>query len=164
MNHERKEAQPSGPCFEHSEQPDELKKLLNDIKFEYEIDGIRKYFPDDKEERLTLNIFLTRNEHTIEFTFGMSINDTAVYQLKPVPIGYPQNKGDTSRDRFNKKRKLFDDLVYSVLASVAWTSEEVRALPFFLLLVDGNCCDEVVIKRCPKCNPKLKRLETWQKS
>lgn len=44
----------------------------------------------------------------------------------------------------------------------AWTPEEVRALSFFRLLVD--CCDEVIIHRCPKCNPKIKRLKTNERN
>ena len=119
MNYnERIEAQPSNTCFEYSEQPNKLKDLLSEIKFEYQIAGIKKYFQDDKEERLTLNIFLTRSKCTIKFTFGMSICDTEIFQLKQKSPGHPINLGESLFAIKQKKKVLFDDIVYSVLSSV----------------------------------------------
>ena len=57
-----------------------------------------------------------------------------------------------------------NDPLKCLTCGLAWTSEEVRALPFFRLVVDHNCCDNVVIKHCPKCNPKFVEVLEWLES
>lgn len=43
----------------------------------FEFDGYRKYFPDDKEKRLTWKFTLTRGTRSLTDTFGGSLQSTA---------------------------------------------------------------------------------------
>lgn len=63
-------------CQEYSENADQLASLINQLVFKVVSTGIRKYFPDDVEERECLNITVGRNDKSINFDFGLSIVDT----------------------------------------------------------------------------------------
>ena len=67
---------PNPTCFSYSDHPKKLKIIIDSCVFQYIDTGIKKYFPEDKEERRTLRISIKRGEKCISFSFGMSLNDT----------------------------------------------------------------------------------------
>ena len=89
-------------ALEYSEDKEKLQELINDIEIYYQIKGYDYYFADDENKRYILNIKVKRNQREINFTFGLSIQDSE-YIL--------------NRD-YLKKKKVFNDLSYSVLCSV----------------------------------------------
>jgi hypothetical protein len=67
---------PNFDCFGHSDNPEKLKIILDSCVFQYIDTGVKKYFPEDKEERRTLRISIKRGEKCISFSFGMSLDET----------------------------------------------------------------------------------------
>lgn len=67
---------PHPACFGYSDNPKKLKIILNSCVFQYIDTGIKKYFPEDKEERRTLRITIKRGKEFISFSFGMSLKET----------------------------------------------------------------------------------------
>lgn len=65
-------------CFEYSENPEKLKELFADKKFDVKIrfEDIDFYFPDDKEKRQIITFQIFTKNGQISHKFGMSINDT----------------------------------------------------------------------------------------
>ena len=62
--------------YSYSEYPEKLKSLLVELKVSIKSMGIKKHFPEDKEERRVLEITLERAGRSISFEFGQSIVDT----------------------------------------------------------------------------------------
>ena len=61
-------------CF--SDSPNALRMVMAEVKIYYRSLGIGRQFEDDTEERERLRIKLTRGSRSIEFDYGMSIEDT----------------------------------------------------------------------------------------
>ena len=97
------------PCLEYSENPEYLRKLMQEITVKVKVDGFGKHFIDDEQNRLILRVFIRRNNTTISFKFGMSLNDTQVFV----------NGFETGVMNEDEESRIFNDLLYSILASVA---------------------------------------------
>lgn len=65
-------------CLKYSEEPEKLKALLSKIKVEVQYKDYNFYFDEDKDKRVILNIYISRGKKEIDFTFGMSINDSDI--------------------------------------------------------------------------------------
>ena len=155
-------------CLEYSEEPEELKKLLSSLDVSIKFDGIKKHFPDDKEERLTGIFKLKRGGNDIEFNFGFSITDTETF-------GTPKN-GEWYRGKFydrfwqkkslrseidKDKKKFMNDLLYSCLACCS--------MDYYVPIDFDEFCGEFghdtdsikaedTWKRCLKQSSKLHRI------
>jgi hypothetical protein len=61
-------------CLNYSDNPEELKVLLNSLDVQIKFTGYRTYFEDDKKERLTGIFKIIRNKGiTIEFNLVAQI-------------------------------------------------------------------------------------------
>jgi hypothetical protein len=96
-------------CVKYSEKPDVLFKIIAQCSFEYEEQGVRKYFPDDKETRMTRLITITRGEKQIEFDFGMSLHDTALLCQSRWPLTTKQ---------VAKIKNIKNGFLYSILCCI----------------------------------------------
>ena len=65
-------------CCEYSEEPEKLRELLKSITITYRFCALRKYWPDDKDFRLVIEVTVKRNEKIIQFEIGLSIADTEI--------------------------------------------------------------------------------------
>jgi hypothetical protein len=65
------------PCLEHSEKPEALRLLLDDLSVGAEFLGLMPYFDDDGERRPVFRVKLRRVSSGAEyvFTYGASIHD-----------------------------------------------------------------------------------------
>jgi hypothetical protein len=113
--------------LEYSEQPEKLQELLQDISVSYDKQGIKKYFPGDKEERMVLTIEIKRGCQEISFSYAMSIRDTAILTFRPPSFD------DGSNYRFEKqyhvkantftikreREKIWNGLLYNILTRCA---------------------------------------------
>jgi hypothetical protein len=95
-------------CFMYSENPEALKKLLSEIVVSVKVVGKTLYFADDKEERLTLQIYIIREKAEISFRFGLSLNDTEAF------FGAPGKPSEIAKKRQEVKNKL----LYSLLSCI----------------------------------------------
>ena len=158
-------------CLEYSEEPEELKKLLSStantdvfldvlIKF----DGIKKHFPDDKEERLTGIFKLKRGGNDIEFNFGFSIADTEIF-IKNQSYKYKGKFYDgamgSDLQKNKDKKEFMNDLLYSCLACCS--------MDYYVPIDFDEFCGEFgydtdsikaedTWKRCLKQSSKLHRI------
>lgn len=141
-------------CLEYSENPDQLKTLLNEIDVLVKFTGIKKYFDDDKEERLTGVFKIVRGSKSIEFDFGFSVNDTEINKLWHVPA-------QLAKQLQKDKQEFFDGLLYSCLSSVS--SEYNCSIDFDDFCSDfGYNNDSIKAKKtweaCLKQSSKLQRI------
>ena len=124
-------------ALKYSEDKEKLQKLISDIEIYYQIKGYDYYFADDENKRYILNIKVKRNQE-INFTFGLSINDSDNLLIKDCrfnsnkvqDILYSRKFNRNNIDLFNENytkfvrkvkkdiEKIFNDLSYSVLCSV----------------------------------------------
>jgi len=156
-------------CLEYSENPDQLKTLLNEIDVLVKFTGIKKYFDDDKEERLTGVFKIVRGSKSIEFDFGFSVNDTEIFTVKP--ITYTSNTkyhnklwhvpAQLAKQLQKDKQEFFDGLLYSCLSSVS--SEYNCSIDFDDFCSDfGYNNDSIKAKKtweaCLKQSSKLQRI------
>lgn len=124
-------------CFPYSENPSALQNLFGNIdsyprslEIEYLNTGIRKHFPEDKEPRQTLSIRITRNRKEIEFTFGMSLNDTETIEAlnKNYSFGNyttyhgkkysPNENQKRSKDIISDFKELKETILYTLLSCI----------------------------------------------
>ena len=158
---------PSSLCYDYSDDEGKLRSLLDELTVSYRVIGVRKYFIDDTDERLVLEIMLERNGHTEYFPFGMSLIDTGIYT--GIYTGdYKATIGNTHLDEsgyqseLNRlKKELFSDLVYTVLTSTS--CDYSVSIDFDEFCSEfGYDNDSVKVKalweRCLKQSAKLKRI------
>jgi len=99
-------------CLKYSENPEALKKLLSEIVVSVKVIGKDFYFDGDKEERLILRVYITREKEEIAFRFGMSVNDTEAFTEA-------EYCGTDHMQKIFKRRKVKDGLLYSLLSCCA---------------------------------------------
>lgn len=162
-------------CLEYSENPNELETLLKSLDVQIKFDGIKKHFPDDKEERLTgiFKIIRGGNEYAlkhktntreIEFNFGFSIADTEIFIKNQ--SGWYRKKYyggvmglDLQKDK--DKKKFMNDLLYSCLACCS--------MDYHVSIDSDEFCNEFgydtdsikakdTWERCLKQSSKLQRI------
>lgn len=105
---------PNDPALKYSENPEALKKLMEEVKVSYKSKGKGLYFDDDKEERETLIVKVTRETRTIQFSFGMSINDTAILYPRNFLMAHAGDRKDKQENE-KEKARIFAGLLYSLL-------------------------------------------------
>jgi len=92
-------------CCEYSKNKIELKKLLSELKIYATFQGYYKYFEDDKDKRNIYEIEITRNDKIINFTFGISIQNTKILN----------NNYKSGKDIKN----IRNDFLYSILSCIS---------------------------------------------
>lgn len=107
-------------CYEYSEDVAKLEKVLTDPSFSFKVkfQGTRKYFPTDKEEREVLEFTLSYKGKVYSDTFGMSIHDTKVKQIKDSINRDEYSFGGSLSKRMNAREewvKIVEGLLYSIL-------------------------------------------------
>ena len=130
-------------CYEYSENVPELRKLLAELKVEVIFTGIKKYFPKDKEERLTGLFRITRDEKQITFPYGFSIKDTELYN-NPHPTKINYTKLSTKRKEFKT------NLLYDCLTSCK--------MDYFVSIDFDEFCDEFGYS-----NDSITDKQTWER-
>lgn len=83
----------------------EAKSFLdaNNIKVSMQYAGFCKHFADDKEERDTYNITLSRNNRSYSFDYGDSINNSMMRKYNTyLDYSYAYNK-DAKNKIYNRK-------------------------------------------------------------
>ena len=140
------------PCLEYSENPEYLQRLMQEITVKVKADGFGKHFIDDEKNRLILRVFIRRNNTTISFKFGMSYVDTQVFVC-----GFETGVMDE-----NKERKIFDDLLYSILASVAGDYYIPEDYTDFIseFGYDDNSDTQKLYRKCVTHEEKLQKIFT----
>lgn len=104
--------------LKYSEHPDKLRELMSSIRVDYISTGVRKFWPDDKDGRLVIDVRIERNGRAINFKFGMSINDT-FYMTTPTAQWWPIKYGrkQLSKAAFlTARQEVKDGILYSLLA------------------------------------------------
>ena len=104
-------------ALEYSENPEALKRLMEKITVHYRREGRKLYFKDDKDEREVLTVTITRGERTIQFNFGMSINDTDTLYSKGKSIDPGTYRESIKYNEAIERAtaKIFSGLLYSLL-------------------------------------------------
>lgn len=105
--------------FEYSENPDQLKELLSELKISATRLGKRDHF-QDSDFRETVEIEIERNERIIHFNFGMSLYDTEwLYAASPDRAMLRRYDSMFKALNVIKKevKKVWSGLLYSVLCS-----------------------------------------------
>lgn len=124
----------------------EAKSFLdaNNIKVSIQYAGFRKHFADDKEERDTYSITLSRNSKSYSFDYGDSISNSMIRKYNTyMDYSYAYNEDVRNKNFYNRKfmtsklspegfkeLKKWPDL-YSVLCCLASDSYEVWTLQDF---------------------------------
>jgi len=122
---------------EYSDNPDKLKAFFGNInlnpkpiEIEYVSTGIRKYFPEDKENRQTILVKITREGKEIEFQYGMSIYDTETIQAVGQDDYYrkwtkyygkkysPDESSKQQKIIENDYKKIKENVLYSILCCI----------------------------------------------
>jgi hypothetical protein len=124
------------PALKNSENPEALKRLMEEVKIAYRSLGTGKHFEDDKEERERLRVQVTRRTRTIQFEYGMSIHDTEI--LHPTP--YSMNSNNTF-----KGKHYYSTLGFDYKHDVKKAQEAIRASLLSQLL---SCMEAEYF--CPK--------------
>jgi hypothetical protein len=111
--------QENDTAFKYSDNPEALKKTLENTEITIRVVGEDKFFDDDKEDRLILRVSIRRNEKAINFRFGMSIRDTTIFSALHVPVkiiggGWIDNHVQLATE----KKKIKNGLLYSILACI----------------------------------------------
>lgn len=102
-------------CFEYSENPKKLKKLMQEVEITVEYKGTDIHFTDDKEKRIILEIKVLRGENGMFFTFGMSIHDTELFALSAKSAAQKLPFAEI----YKKRYEIRDNLLYSILSCIA---------------------------------------------
>lgn len=87
-------------CLGYTDDPDGLKKLMEEVEVYYRWDGVRKHFPDDNAVRQCLEIKVKRGSAEILFPFGMSIRETEIL---------------TVREKYKEREAVKAGMLYSLL-------------------------------------------------
>lgn len=111
-------------CFDYTDDAQSLRVLMDNIEIKTEYVGFDKYWDTDKEKRNIIRVYITdkRDGASVDFRFGMSLNDTEILNLVASPyteywrfknIGC-QNMNDVRK----KAQKVVADLLYSILTTI----------------------------------------------
>lgn len=101
-------------CFEYSEGPEALRKLMNSLAISVTVIGKDFYFDGDKEERIILRVYVKRNSVEISFRFGMSIADTDVFTSNTNYLSINERSL-----RWKSREDIRCRLLYSILCSIS---------------------------------------------
>ncbi len=91
-------------AFEYSEDQEELKALLSELKVSIEYKGCHTHFEGDTEEREVISVKIERNNQEINFDYGLSLVDTAQIELLNA---YGVNDLSLLTSEKLKQRKMF---------------------------------------------------------
>jgi hypothetical protein len=157
-------------CLQYSDEPENLKKLLNELEVNIKFTGIKKHFIEDKEERLTGTFQLIRNNKIIEFDFGFSINDTEMFSTDISRFNVDSKKyknkfydNSTALNMAIRKDKIefFNGLLYDCLSTCRM--ESVCPIDFDDFCNEfGYSNDSIqatkIFKACLKQSAKLQKI------
>ena len=104
-------------ALNYSENKDALRELMTEIKVSYRREGRKLYFEDDQNEREVLTVKVQRGSRKIQFTFGMSINDTDTLYSKGKSIDPSTYRESIKYNEAIERAtaKIFSGLLYSLL-------------------------------------------------
>ena len=115
--------QENDTALQYSENPEALKKTLENTEITIRVVGEDKFFDDDKEDRLILRVSIRRHERQINFRFGMSIRDTKIIDENRMPGNIKINL--FAGERINsfaqlrvEKKKVKNHLLYQILTCI----------------------------------------------
>jgi hypothetical protein len=154
-------------CLEYSEKPEELTRLLSELSITSEYIKLSKYFEDDSDKRMVLLITIKRNNREISFEFGMSINESMLfdpeqYRFKERVTAIEKMIIDHKMNLPKIRKEIFNNLLYSVLCCVR--SDYFIPISFKDFCSEFGYDDSIkaknIWKRCLEQSSKLQKIFT----
>jgi hypothetical protein len=139
-------------CIEYSENKEELKKLISKLKISYKFISLDKYFPEDKEERYVIKVYIHNHSIMIDFKFGMSIYDTEILNKTNF-----EDMRETVKN-IRLKKDIYENILYSILCCCKmdyYTPDNFKEFCAELGYNEDSIKDKAMFEKCIEQSKKL---------